>query len=235
MSPILRSLAKRDAKAWRSLAAAFVLFGGVGLLLLFAAPLLGFDREASLKAWFAAAAAGPWGLPIAVAVFAGLAFLGVPQIALIAAAALAFGPGRGMAYSWIGTLVSALIGFGLGRGFGARALGAVSGPGLSRFIAMVGRNGFWASLLVRLAPSAPFILVNMAAGVTPMALSDFSLGTAIGIIPKIVLTALAGHSLFHLGGPGGPRQALVLGASLAAWVALGLAARAWLKRSPEEA
>ena len=39
---------------------------------------------------------------------------------------------------------------------------------------MVGRNGFLASLIVRLVPSAPFIVVNMAAGVTPMRLRDFA-------------------------------------------------------------
>ena len=228
-------LAKLDAKAWRSLASAFVLFGGVGLVLLFAAPLLGIDREASLRAWLAGASQGPWALPIAVAVFAGLAFLGVPQVALIAAAVVAFGPERGMAYSWAGTMVSSLIGFGLGRWFGGRLLQDVAGAGVQRFMAMIGRNGFVASLLVRLAPSAPFIVVNMAAGVTPMRLLDFVAGTALGIVPKIVLTGMAGRSVMQAAGGGGLRAVLLIALTVAAWVAVGFAARVWLKRQSEQA
>ncbi|QUD89994.1 TVP38/TMEM64 family protein [Phenylobacterium montanum] len=228
-------LTKLDAKAWRSLASAFVLFGGVGLVLLFAAPLLGIDREASLKAWLAGAAQGPWALPVAVLVFAGLAFLGVPQVALIAAAVVAFGPQRGMAYSWAGTMVSSLIGFGLGRWFGGRLLETVAGEGVQRFMAMIGRNGFVASFLVRLAPSAPFIVVNMAAGITPMRLIDFVAGTALGIVPKIVLTGMAGRSLMQAAGGGGLREVLLIVLSVGAWVAIGFAARIWLKRRSEQA
>ena len=229
-----RLIAKLDAKAWRTLASAFVLFGGVGLVLLFAAPVLGIDREASLRAWLGGAAQGSWALPVAVAVFAGLAFLGVPQVALIAAAVVAFGPERGMAYSWAGTMVSSLIGFGLGRWFGGRLLRDVAGEGVKRFTAMIGRNGFAASFLVRLAPSAPFIVVNMAAGITPMRLIDFVGGTALGIVPKIMLTGMAGHSLMQAAGGGGVRAVLLIAATIAAWVGLGFAARIWLKRQSEE-
>ncbi len=234
MGSFLRSLAKLDAKVWRSLATAFVLFGGVGLVLLFAAPMLGIDREAGLKLWLAGAAHGPWALPVAVAAFAGLAFLGVPQVALIAAAVVAFGPGPGMAYSWAGTMVSSLIGFWLGRAFGGRLLQDLPGAGVQRFVAMIGRNGFTASLLVRLAPSAPFIVVNMAAGLTPMRVIDFVAGTALGIVPKIALTGLAGRSLARVAS-GGAREVAIIALILIAWVGVGLAARAWLRRDAEEA
>ena len=66
---------------------------------------------------------------------------------------------------------------------------------------LIGKNGFMASLIVRLVPSAPFIVVNMAAGVTPMKVRDFVAGTAIGIIPKIALTAFAGGDPWGGGGP----------------------------------
>ena len=167
MRRFLQVLSNMDAQAWRALLVSFVLFGGVGLVFLFGAPLMGFDGETTVTHWLGAAS-GPWSLPVAVAAFAVLAFAGVPQIMLIAAAVVAFGPLAGSAYSWVGTMVSSLVGFYLGRAAGARTLERFSGPGLKRFIGLVGRNGFLASLVVRLAPSAPFIVVNMAAGVTPM-------------------------------------------------------------------
>ena len=105
-----------------------------------------------------------------------------------------------------------------------------SGDGVRRFMALVGQNGFLASLIVRLVPSAPFIVVNMAAGVTPMRLLDFAAGTGIGIIPKIALTAFAGASIVQLMRGEIGRHGVELAAVAAAWLALGWYARRWLRR-----
>ena len=105
----------------------------------------------------------------------------------------------------------------------------VSGEGVARFVALIGRNGFLASFIVRLVPSAPFIVVNMAAGVTPMRVRDFTLGTALGIVPKIVLTAFAGNSIVRLLKGEIGRDALWLVLIAAAWVAIGWLARIWLR------
>jgi len=229
MRRLLSFLSNMDAKAWRALAVSFVLFGGVGLVFLFGAQVLGFNGEATVEHWLGAAS-GPWTLPVAVAAFAILAFVGVPQFMLIAAAVVAFGPMTGFAYSWIGTMVSSLVGFYLGRLAGARTLATFSGEGLRQFMELVGRNGFFASLIVRLVPSAPFIVVNMAAGVTPMRLLHFAVGTGLGIVPKIALTAFAGNSLARLmRGEASPAHIAVLVAVAALWLAIGWYARKWLK------
>lgn len=228
MRRLLQFLSNMDAKAWRTLVISFVLFGGVGLIFVFGAQALGFGGQAAVERWMGAAS-GPWALPMAIAGFALLAFIGVPQFMLIAAAVVAFGALRGSAYSWTGTMVSSLIGFYLGRLAGARTLERFSGAGVRRFMDHIGRNGFLASLIVRLVPSAPFIVVNMAAGVTPMRTLDFAAGTAIGIIPKIALTAFAGASIARaLKGDFG-RDALWLVVVVAAWIAIGWAARRWLR------
>ncbi|WP_293679329.1 TVP38/TMEM64 family protein [uncultured Phenylobacterium sp.] len=218
-----------DAQAWRALAVSFVLFGGVGVVFVFGAQLFGVDSERTLEGWLGAAR-GPWSLPVAVAAFAALAFLGTPQIVLIAAAVVAFGPLTGALYSWIGTMVSALVGFYLGRGAGARVLERFSGDGVRRFMRLVGENGFLASLVVRLVPSAPFIVVNMAAGVTPMRARDFITGTGIGIVPKIALTAFAGASIVQLMRGEIGRHGIALAAVAALWLAIGWFARRWLSR-----
>ena len=229
MRRLIAFLTNMDAKAWRALAVSFVLFGGVGLVFLFGAQVLGFSGEATVERWLGAAS-GPWALPVAVAAFAGLAFLGVPQFMLIAACVVAFGAWNGFAYSWVGTMVSSLVGFYVGRLAGARTLAAVSGEGVKQFMALVGRNGFAASFIVRLVPSAPFIVVNMAAGVTPMRALDFAAGTGLGIVPKIALTAFAGNSLARvMKGEGGAGHILALAAVVAIWLLIGWYARKWLK------
>jgi len=214
MRRLIQFVTNMDARAWRGVVVSFLLFGGVGVVFLFGAQALGLGGETQVQRWLTVAH-GPWALPAAVAAFALLAFIGAPQFVLIAAAVVAFGPWAGMAYSWIGTWISALVGFGLGRLFGARVLADLNSPGVDRFTALVARNGFTASLVVRLVPSAPFIVVNMAAGVTGMRLSSFALGTALGIIPKIALTAFAGSTVVRAMNGGG--------------IGAGLVARRWLR------
>jgi uncharacterized membrane protein YdjX (TVP38/TMEM64 family) len=233
MRRLFQVLSNMDAQAWRTLLVSFVLFGGVGLVFVFGAPMLGLNEAATVQDWMKAVP-GPWSLPVAVLAFAALAFVGVPQIMLIAAAVVAFGPMNGFAYSWIGTMVSSLVGFYLGRIAGAKALERFSGEGIRRFVELVGRNGFFASFIVRLVPSAPFIVVNMAAGVTPMRVLDFSLGTALGIVPKIVLTAFAGNAIVRLMKGEIGKDALWLAAIALAWVGIGLVARAWLRKREKE-
>jgi uncharacterized membrane protein YdjX (TVP38/TMEM64 family) len=218
-----------DAKAWRSLAVSFVLFGGVGCVFLLGAPALGLTGKAGVEHWLALAK-GPWALPIAVAAFAILAFLGAPQVVLIAAAAVVFGPWTGSLYSWIGTFVSALIGFELGRVFGGGLIRDLKSPGVERFMALIGRNGFMASLIIRLVPAAPFIVVNMAAGTASVSRRDFALGTAIGILPKILLTAFAGGTVTAAFNGGGWTQFALLGLAVAIWVSSAWLARRWLRR-----
>jgi uncharacterized membrane protein YdjX (TVP38/TMEM64 family) len=234
MRRLMQFLSDLDAKAWRTLIASFLLFGGVGLVFVFGAQVLGFSGEATVEHWMGAAS-GPLALPVAVAAFAALAFVGVPQFMLIAAVVVAFGGWAGFAYSWIGTMVSALVGFHLGRAAGAGALERFSGAGVKRFMDHIGQNGFLASLIVRLVPSAPFIVVNMAAGVTPMRALDFTAGTALGIVPKIALTAFAGNSIARAMRGEIGRDALWLALMLAVWIAIGWAARLWLRTRDKSA
>ena len=128
MRRLFQVLSNMDAQAWRTLLVSFVLFGGVGLVFVFGAPLLGLNEAATVQDWMKAVP-GPWSLPVAVLAFAVLAFVGVPQIMLIAAAVVAFGPVTGFLYSWIGTMASSLVGFYLGRIAGARTLERFSGEG----------------------------------------------------------------------------------------------------------
>ena len=89
-----------------------MLFGGVGVVFLFGAQVLGFNGEATVERWLGLASDGPWALPVAVTAFAALAFVGVPQFVLIAAAVVAFGAWTGFANrlaQWIGVWALAIV------------------------------------------------------------------------------------------------------------------------------
>ena len=228
MRRFLDFVTNMDAKAWRSVVVSFVLFGGVGCVFLLGAPALGLSGRAGVERWLALAH-GPWALPAAVLAFAALAFLGAPQVVLIAAAAVVFGPWQGSLYAWVGTFVSAMIGFELGRVFGGRLIRDLKSPGVDRFLALVGRNGFMASLIIRFVPVSPFIVVNIAAGTARVSRRDFALGTGIGILPKILLTAFAGGAVSAAVSGGGLAQIGLLALTLAIWVGSAFLARRWLR------
>ena len=234
MGRLIRFILDMDARAWRTVVVTFLLFGGAGLIFMVAIPALGWGGQGTVSHWLAVAARSPFALLIAVAAFAVLAFAGVPQVVLIAAAVVAFGPMLGFAYSWIGTMVSASVGFWLGRVTGGRLLRQVGGEKLKSFMAMVGQNGFLASLIVRLVPSAPFVVVNMAAGMTPMRFWAFALGAAVGIVPKILLTVMAGHSVTQARSGQLWANLGLFGLALLIWIAAGLWARRWMRRREAE-
>ena len=136
-----------------------------------------------------------WGLPAAIVVFTMAAFIGAPQWALIAAVVLVFGPIQGGIFAWISTMCSAAATFWVGRAVGAERLARYGAELVERIIAVIRRNGFMASFAVRFVPTGPFILVNMAAGVSQIKFAAFMAGTGLGIIAKIAVVVLIAKGL----------------------------------------
>ncbi len=131
-----------------------------------------------------------WAPFIFLMVFICGAFIGVPQWAMIAGMVFTFGGLVGGGGSWACTMISACLNFWLAKWVGAERVRQFGGDLINRISGIVRRNGFVTSLVVRLVPTGPFILVNMAAGVSGMKFPHFMAGTGLGIIPKIVVVAL---------------------------------------------
>ncbi len=83
---------------------------------------------------------------------------------------------------------------------------------------------------VRIVPTGPFILVNLAAGVTRMKFSHFFAGTGIGVIPKIALVASVSEGIAgSVTGKGPLYIAVVVGIALI-WMGIIYLAGSHLKR-----
>ena len=159
------------------------------LALLIARQVFG-GNEAELSRLLSGFSETAYAWPLTIFLFCVLAFVGAPQWLLLTAAIVAFGPWEGSAVSWVGSLVSASLGFGLGRIAGAQRLEKIDARLIKTLSDAVRKNGFMTSLVIRLVPTGPAILVNLAAGVSPMKFSHFLSGTAVGILPKIIVIAL---------------------------------------------
>ncbi len=194
----------------------------VPIVLVGLAKLLFDIDQAELFALLQSLSDSPWAIPITIALFCGLAFIGAPQWMLIMGTVLAFGVWEGGALSWVGSLASASLGFGIGHGLGAERLQRVDAKLVQKLTAAVRKNGFMTSLVVRLVPTGPAILVNLAAGVSRMKFRHFIAGTAIGIIPKILIICLISQGL--ISGLSGSMMAvffagLAIAAIILSWVA----------------
>ena len=166
---------------------------------------------------------------IVVLVFCVGAFLGAPQFALFAAVIAAFGPWQGGVYSWGATLVSGSLTFWIGRLIGEPSFRKFAGRRANKLASALARNAFKASALIRTVPSGPFVLVNMAFGVSGARFMSFLTGLGVGCVPKILLVALAAQGIIAA------REGSILIAVLAIVVA-GLVwfSTRWLAREKQE-
>lgn len=103
------------------------------------------------------------------------------------------------------TIVSALCGalasFLLARFLVGGYVQNVYKEGLARFNRQFERNGAWYLLMVRFLPFVPFSMVNMCAGLTLVPISTFIVTTAVGMMPLVVMYALAGGQLQTISSP----------------------------------
>jgi len=145
-----------------------------------------------------ALSASPWGVPALIGLFCVGAFIGVPQFLLYAGALVAFGTWPGIGYAWLATLCSGGVTFWTGR-FGGEALFNRFAGGRAQSVSgFLGGNAFKASALVRLVPAGPFLLVNMAFGISKARFPPFVAGLGLGALPKLGVVALIGQGMTTL-------------------------------------
>jgi uncharacterized membrane protein YdjX (TVP38/TMEM64 family) len=191
---LYRFFTEMDSTASRAVWIAFGLFTLAGLVL--AGGMMFIDLDQSGIAGFLRSLRDVWWAPVAVTgTFVVLAFVGAPQVVLIAATVAVFGAVEGMILSWVATMVSGTIGYVLGRVGGAAALSKLLGGRGGRALGFIGKNGFVASFVIRLVPSGPFIICNMALGAAKVSSMSFLGGTGVGILPKIALVAFGAQGI----------------------------------------
>lgn len=148
------------------------------------------DHAEDLIALLGSFSGSPLAIGVAILVF----FLGslvlVPQWLLIGASVAAFGLVEGIAIAWLATMVATAIHVLTARAFEGRIRPLLAGERGERIRAMLRRNSVEAGFIVRLVPTGPAVLVNVAAGLFRVSRSGFLTGTALGIIPKILLTGV---------------------------------------------
>jgi uncharacterized membrane protein YdjX (TVP38/TMEM64 family) len=221
-----------DARAWRAVAISLAMVVVAGVLLVVGRLYYGAEIEAFIDSTLGEARRTQVGLPVTILVFTLTAYVGAPQFVLILACALAFGPEQGFWFAWIATIVSGAVTYFTGRLAGAETRKRFSGATGGRFTRFMGKNAFLASAIVRLVPSAPFVVVNMAFGAARVGFWAFIGGLALGVLPKTAILAFAGDGIMDAveGKLGSAALAGVI--AIALWIVVAYIVRKWLRPPP---
>ena len=139
-----------------------------------------------------------WAPLIVIAVFVLAGFVLFPLTVLIAVTAGTFGPWLGLLYAAAGAIISSLTTYGLGAKLGKKTLRNIIGPRLNRVTRRVAEKGVLAVATVRLVPVAPFTVVNLVAGASGIRFTDFVLGTALGLLPGLIVLSSLGNQIFRV-------------------------------------
>jgi uncharacterized membrane protein YdjX (TVP38/TMEM64 family) len=115
---------------------------------------------------------------------------GIPITLLLLAAMLVFGGLQGGIYGICGALLSAVVAYIVGQNLGRDTLRRLAGPRLNHISKELARKGVLTVIAVRLIPIAPFVVVNLVAGVSHIRLRDFIIGSFIGLLPGTLALAL---------------------------------------------
>lgn len=225
-----------DARAWRAIIVSAASVVVVLLLLAIGRLYFGDEIEGFIDNTLGQANRGHWGLIATILVFTLTAYVGAPQIVLIGACVVAFGPELGFWNATIATIVSGAITYFTGRLTSAQTQKRLGGATGGRFTRFIGKNGFLASLIVRFVPAGPFVVVNMAFGAARVNFWAFILGLAIGSLPKTVLVAFAGDSILDAFQGEFLAAAVMAVLAIVVWIAIAFIVRRLVRKDdkPED-
>lgn len=115
----------------------------------------------------------------------------VPLGVIIVAMALLFGPWTGALYTLLGALFGGIVSYGVGNYLGHEGLKRFAGRRINQVSLRLAARGVLSVVIIRMLPIAPFAIVNMIAGASHLRLRDFIIGTAIGMLPGILIIAFS--------------------------------------------
>jgi phosphatidylserine/phosphatidylglycerophosphate/cardiolipin synthase-like enzyme/uncharacterized membrane protein YdjX (TVP38/TMEM64 family) len=136
-----------------------------------------------------------WAPLIVLVAFTPAAIVMFPRPLITLFAVVAFGPWLGFAYSMAGILISALVTYWMGTRMDRSTVRRLAGPKLSRILEVLRRRGVMALTALRLVPLAPFTVEGIVAGAIRIPLRDFTIGTAIGMLPGTLAATVFGDQL----------------------------------------
>jgi uncharacterized membrane protein YdjX (TVP38/TMEM64 family) len=132
---------------------------------------------------------GPLGFLAFVALFAIGQLLHVPGMVFVGAASIAYGEIVGIGAAYAGSITSVMLSFVIVRTIGGQPLATVRRPLLRKIFARLESHPILTIVILRVLFSlAPWL--NYGLAMSTVRARDFAIGSALGLIPPIVLGVL---------------------------------------------
>jgi len=197
-------------------------------------PLAHWAEPGTVETSLKALATSYWGPAIVILIFIGSGLIAFPVTLLIAGTAAAYGLWPGLAYATVGSLASAVVSYYIGLRFGQEGLRSLMGPRINRVSRHIKSQGIFAVTAMRLMPVAPFLLVNLVAGAMRIRMTDYFIGTALGLAPGLLLMSALGPQAMRAMTHPSVSDIGMLAAFLLAWflISIGLQRLVSRTRSP---
>ena len=158
-------------------------------------PLATFLDGNHITGW-ARRAGDEWWVPIlTILAYTPVAFTLFPRPLLTLFSVIAFGPFLGFVYAMLGIELSAWVSFVLGKKLDRNTVRRIAGTKLNGILQVLRRRGLVAMTALRLVPIAPFIVEGVVAGAARVKLSDFMIGTGLGMLPGTLTSTVFGDQL----------------------------------------
>jgi phosphatidylserine/phosphatidylglycerophosphate/cardiolipin synthase-like enzyme/uncharacterized membrane protein YdjX (TVP38/TMEM64 family) len=128
----------------------------------------------------------PWVLPILFIIFflSGLTALSINLI--LVSSTLVIGPWAAFGCGFSGSLLSAVAAFYIGKVAGKPILKKLFADRLEALSRKISERGVLSVALLRLVPIAPFVVINLVAGLSGLRIKTFVLGSCLGMIPGML-------------------------------------------------
>lgn len=172
----------------------------------------------------------PWLFPAIILSYLLLLSVMFPLTLLVIVTGFLFSPWWAIFYATIATLCSSALSYWIGHWLGRNAIEKHSGHYLRIASRFMQENSVHSMVVINLLPIAPFTMTNMMAGAFQLKFSRYMIGSAIGIIPGLIVVTLLGGQLNRIVSATDNQQVWV-GLSLAvALISLLMAMIYWVKK-----
>ena len=151
-----------------------------------------------IQDFLAKARGNAWAPLLVLAAFLLAALVAFPVNALVLATAAVYGPWYGFAYSVLGVFASAFLMYFVGAYLGKAALSRLFGAKFQHLLEGIRKRGILVVVAFRVIPVAPGTVVNLALGASGIRLSDFTIGSLVGMLPGLLLVSIMGDRLVAL-------------------------------------
>ena len=186
--------------------------------------------QASVETFFQSLNQSAWALPLLFAIFFFAGLVAISINVLLVSATLVIGPWAAFGCGFLGSMLSAVAAFHVGRIAGQPILEKFFEDRMRQLSEKIQNRGVLSVALLRLVPVAPFIVINLVAGLSRLKLRTFVGGSVLGMLPGMASVVFVTHQAKSAYTDPSWQTWVLLGVGILALIGLTFGVKKFLKK-----